>query len=93
MKWNHNGITYRRGCYESLIAQYDGKGPWYANGPLMTQQSMKSCFKRLGDELNAQGVEVKPLYDDDDNATEIEIRVFTRLSDGLYRFHDEYLEG
>lgn len=44
MKWNHNGITYRRGCYETLIAQYDGKGVWFVNRGLMTQQTMKSTI-------------------------------------------------
>lgn len=88
MKWNHNGITYRRGCYEVLAAQYDGKGPWYVNDHQMTQQSMKSCFKKLGEYLNAQSVEVKPLYGEDDNATETEICVFMRYYDGRYRFRN-----
>ncbi len=93
MKWNHNGIAYRRGCYEALIAQYDGKGPWYSTGDsIMTQQTMKSYFKLLGKHLNAKSVEVKPLYDEDDNATVSEIRVFTRYYSGAYRFHDETLK-
>ena len=92
MKWKHNGIMYRRGCYEILIAQYDGQGPWYANDPQMTQQSMRSCFKMLGEHLNAQSVEVKPLYDEDDNPTETKICVFMRYYSGEYRFREEAVE-
>lgn len=89
MKWNHNGIMYRRGCYECLIAQYDGKGPWYANDCLMTQQTMKSSFKRLGEHLGAQSIEVKPLYDEDDKPTEKTVCAFMRMYDGTYRFRED----
>ena len=88
MKWNNNGIKYPRGCYECLIAQYDGKGPWFCNIPMMTQQSMKCCFKALGEHLGAEHVEVKPLYDESDNPTEKETRDFMRKYDGSYIFRD-----
>ena len=88
MKWNHSGITYRRGCYEVLVARYDGKGPWYANDCTMTQQSMRACFKRLGEHLNAQSVEVKRLYDEDDKPTEPMICAFIKFSDDTYRFRE-----
>lgn len=55
----------------------------------MTQQTMKSYFRLLGEHLNAKSAEVKPLYDEDDNATVPEIRVFTRYYSGEYRFSDE----
>lgn len=89
MKWNHNGITYRRGCYECLIAQYDGEGPWYAGEAIQTQQSMKSGFKRLGEYLGAKSVEVKPLYDKNDNPTETKICAFMSLYNGGYRFRED----
>lgn len=89
MKWNHNGIAYRRGYYECLIAQYDGKGPWYYSSGIQTQQSMKSGFKRLGEHLGAQSVEVKPLYDEDDNPTEKTVCAFMRMYDGSYRFYED----
>lgn len=92
MKWNHNGITYRRGCYECLIAQYDGKGPWYYSMGIQTQQSMKTGFRQLGDHLGAQSVEVKPLYDEEDNLTEKRICSFTKMYNGAYHFCDYSLD-
>lgn len=89
MKWNHNGTMYRRGCYKCLIAQYDGKGPWYANDTMMTQQTMKSSFKMLGEYLGAKSIEVKPLYDEDDNPTETKVCAFMRMYDGSYRFRED----
>lgn len=86
MKWNNNGIAYRRGCHEALIAQYDGKGPWYCNIPMMTQQCMKGCFKELGEYLGAESVEVKHLFDEDDAPTENETMDFMRKYDGTYIF-------
>lgn len=48
MKWNNNGITYRRGYYGVLIAQYDGKGAWYCNATMMTQQStIQEVWERM----------------------------------------------
>lgn len=88
MKWNHNGIIYCRGCYEVLIAQFDGKGPWYCNIPMMTQQSMRTCFKALGEYLGAESVEVKHLWSEDDTPSETKTRDFMRRYDGTYIFKD-----
>lgn len=88
MKWNHNGITYPRGCYETLVAQFDGKGPWYCNIPMMTQQSMKSCFKALGEYLGAESVEVKPLWNEDDSPAVQKTRDFIKRYNGTYDFFD-----
>lgn len=89
MKWNHNGVSYQRGCYEALIAQYDGAGYWYINEAVQTQQSMKSNFKLLGEHFGAQRVEVKPLFDENDNMTEKTLRVFMRKYDGGYIFRED----
>lgn len=86
MRWNNNGVSYRRGCYEVLIAQFDGVGHWYCNIPMMTQQSMKRCFKDLGEHLGAKSVEVKYLYDENENATVTETMDFMKLYDGSYKF-------
>lgn len=86
MKWNNNGIAYRRGCYEPLIAQFDGKGHWYCNTALMTQQTMKSFFKELGEHLGAERIEVKPLWDENDNPTVTETMDFMKKYDGSYTF-------
>lgn len=91
MKWNNNGIAYRRGCHEVLVAQYDGKGPWYCNIPMMTQQTMKSCFKALGEWLGAERVEVKPLYDENGNPTERVTKDFMKRYDGSYIFRDGWV--
>lgn len=69
-----------------LIAQYDGQGPWYCNMPIMTQQCMKSHFKDLGEYLGAASVEIKHLYDEDDNATVSETMDFMTRYDGSYIF-------
>lgn len=88
MKWNHNGITYRRGCYEALIAQFDEKGPWYCSIPMATQRTMRSCFKELGEYLGAESVEVKHLWEEDGTPTEKETRDFMQRYDGTYIFKD-----
>lgn len=86
MKWNNNGITFRRGCHDILIAQYDGKGDWFCNVPMMAQQTAKSCFRELGKYLGAKTVEVKYLFDENDNATVPETTDFLRFYDGSYKF-------
>lgn len=76
MRWNTSGIKFRRGCYEPLIARFDGKGTWYSPRAMMIQQAMRSSFRKLGEHLEAKQCEVKPLYDDDDNLTETDITDF-----------------
>lgn len=73
MKWKTNGIQFRRGCHECLIAQFNGCGCWWGLGAMATQQTMKSEFKRLGDYLGATLCEVKELYDENDNETEQDV--------------------
>ena len=89
MKWKHNGITYPRGSYEALIARYNSDGAWFVARGLMTQQTMRSSFKALGEALNAHSIEVKRLYDDNDNETETEVIVFMKRYDGRYTFYLE----
>lgn len=60
MRWNTSGIKFRRGCYEPLIARFDGKGTWYSPRAMMTQQAMRSSFRKLGEHLEAKQCEVKP---------------------------------
>ena len=86
MIWNDNGISYQWGFRDVLIARFDSVGRWYCNIPIMTQQSMKACFKELGEFLGAQSVEVKYLYDENDNATVSETIDFMKLYDGSYKF-------
>lgn len=79
MKWNKNGIQFRRGCYETLIAQFDGCGNWWTFGGMATQQTMRSMFKRLGEYFGASHCEVKALFDDNDLETEESV-VYFRFS-------------
>lgn len=82
MKWKTNGVEFRRGCHECLIAQFDGTGPWWELGAIGTQQTMKSEFKRLGEYFGANQCEVKPEYDDNDDQTESDIVSF------LFNYHN-----
>ena len=88
MKWITNGIEFRRGCHECLIARYDGAGCWWALGAIATQQTMKAEFKRLGEYLGASRCEVKKLYDEDDDQTEWDVASF-RFTNGGLRVEDE----
>ena len=86
MKWNNNGVTYERGCRDVLIARYDNGQQWYINRERMTQASQKVCFKRLGEDMNARSIEVKPLFDAFGNHTETEMCAFQKMYDGQYWF-------
>lgn len=90
MKWITNGIEFRRGCDESLIARYDGAGCWWELGALTTQQTMKAEFRRLGKYLGASRCEVKKRYDEDYNQMEFDI-VYFRFTNGCFRVGFERL--
>lgn len=87
MKWNNNGIQYKRGCYECLIAKYDESPIWFTPRAQQTQQSQKSNFKRLGELLEASKVEVMPMYGDDDEWTQETIVVFDFMYSGECKFY------
>lgn len=91
MKWINNGIQYKRGCYECLIAQFNHCGCWFTLRAMATQQTQKSDFKRLAEYLEDEITvcEVKKLYDDNDNFTvdESEIIVFDFHYDGSCHFY------
>ena len=87
MKWNHNGITYRHGCYECLIARYDDTETWFTPRAQQTQQSAKSNFKRLGELFEAKKCEVQLMYNDSDEWTHDNIIVFDFMYSGECRFY------
>jgi len=90
MKWKTNGIQFRRGCHECLIAQFDRTGVWWSLGAIATQQTMKSEFKRLGEYLGATQCEVKELYGDDNNEVEQNVVSFRfHYDESLYVADDE----
>lgn len=93
MKWNNNGIQYKRGCYECLIARYDESSVWFTPRAQQTQQSQKSNFKRLGELLEASKCEVMPMYDDNDEWTQNSIVVFDFHYSGECKFYSLLEDG
>lgn len=76
MKWITNGVKFKRGDYFCLIAKYDTRPEWFAVRAMATQQSQKVNFKALGEFLNANVIEVKEAYDDNENPTEKNVILF-----------------
>lgn len=93
MKWMTNGVMFRRGCYECLIARFDDTPAWYTTRAMQTQQSQKSNFKRLGELLGAAKCEVKLMYNEDDTWTEENILVFDFRSSGECKFYTLHEDG
>lgn len=87
MKWINNGVTYKRGNYECLIAKFDDAPVWFTPRATQTQQTQKSNFKRLGELLDANKCEVKPMYNDSDEWTEENIVVFDFMYSGECKFY------
>lgn len=87
MKWINNGVAYKRGCYESLIAKFDDTPVWFTTNAIQTQQSMKFNFKRLGELFEANKCEVKPMYNESDEWTEENIVVFDFMYSGECKFY------
>ena len=87
MKWINNGIKYERGNHEFLIAKYDDTEVWFTvRANIITQQSQKSLFKRLGEYLGANKCEVLPMYNDEGEWVKGDIVVFDFMSSGECRF-------
>ena len=87
MKWIHNGVKYERGNHEFLIAKYDDVDVWFTvRANIITQQSQKSNFKRLGEYLEANKIEVLPMYNEKDEWTKENIVVFDFHSSGECMF-------
>lgn len=86
MKWIKNGIEFKRGDYFCLIARYDTRPEWFvvreAVIGLATQQTQRGYFKALGEYLNANTVEVKGAYDDDERPVEKNVIAVERTYGG-----------
>ena len=94
MKWIHNGIQYKRGCHEFLIAKYDDVDVWFVTrANIATQQTQRAMFKELGEYMGAEKCEVLPMYDDKDEWTKENIVVFDRNSEGKYLFWELFEDG
>ena len=94
MKWNNNGIKYERGNYECLIAQYNKTGHWVCVRAMATQQTQKHNFKALGEVISAKEIEVKKLYNDNDELTETNVIYFDNMAayGGGFKFWTYNLE-
>lgn len=67
-----------------LIAKFDNSRKWLENGAICTVQDFRSDVRRLAQVYGAKEVELKPLFDEDDNATEKreDVVSFLKLSAG-----------
>lgn len=87
MKWIHNGVKYERGNHEFLIAKYDDAEVWFTvRADIITQQSQKALFKKLGEYMGANKVEILPMYNDTGEWTKEHIVVFDFRSSGECMF-------
>ena len=86
MKWITNGVSFRRGNWETLIAKFDNSKMWLAVGACCTADTFKASIRRLAQSYGASTVEVKPLWDENDRPTEPRENVvsFKLLSEGYW---------
>lgn len=87
LKWKiAEGIQFSWGNYMRLIAKFDNSRKWLENGANCTVQDFRSDVRRLAQVYGAKEVELKPLFDEDDNATEKRENVvqFLKLSSGYF---------
>lgn len=94
MKWINNGIEYKRGNHEFLIAKYDDVDVWFVTrANIITQQAQKSGFRKLGEYLKAEKVEVMKMYDNNDEWTQENIVVYDVDYEGNYKFYNLNEDG
>ena len=94
MKWINNGIEYKRGNHEFLIAKFDDYDVWFVTrANIITQQSQKKGFKELGEYLEAEKIEVMKMYDDNDEWAKNNIVVYDRNCEGEYSFYNLNEDG
>ena len=87
LKWKiAERIQFSRGNYMRLIAKFDNSHKWLENGAICTVQDFRSDVRRLARAYGAKEVELKPLFDEDDKATEKRENVvqFLQLSPGYF---------
>lgn len=88
IKWITNGVSFRRGNYEPLIARFDNTRCWLSYNACTTASGFRAVIRKLADEYGAKMVEIKYLYDEDDNVTEDDIKGFLDLP-GRFVFRNE----
>lgn len=93
MKWIKNGIEFKRGNYEVLIAKFDDTPVWFTLRAMATQQSQKGRFKQLGEMFEASRCEVKLMYNDADEWTEENIVVVDFMYSGECKFYNLNEDG
>lgn len=87
LRWKISGeVKFSRGNYMRLIAKFDNSRKWIENGAICTVQDFRSDVRKLAQVYGAKEVELKPLFDEDDKATEKRENVvqFLQLSSGYF---------
>ena len=67
IKWITNGVSFRRGNYETLIAKFDNSKTWLGLGAYCTTQTFKEEIRHLAQDFGAKVIELKPGFYKDDN--------------------------
>ena len=85
-KWITNGVSFNRGNYEDLIAKFDNSRKWLKVGAYCTTSSFKSSIRNLAEVFGASVIEIKPLWDENEQPTEDRTNVvnYRKLSDGYW---------
>lgn len=69
IKWTANGISFRRGNYQDLIARLDNCSKWVAVGAICSTQTFKADIRAFAQKYDASEIEIRPYYDDDGKPT------------------------
>ena len=85
IKWTADGISFRRGNYETLVARLDNCNKWVLVGAICSTSAFKSDIRRFAQTFGSTEVEIKPLYKDDKlTVSPSECVAFRSYGDGRY---------
>lgn len=70
LKWTLNDVSFHRSNYRPLIAHFDNSKRWLAYAACTTTSGFRSIIRQLANEYGAKTVELKYMYDEEDNQTE-----------------------
>ena len=86
IKWIAPGISFSRGNYTELIAKFDNSRKWLKLGAYTTTSGFKSSIRNLAQAYGASVVEIKSLWDKNEEPTEDRMNVvnYKLLSDGYW---------
>lgn len=87
IKWNTNGISFRRGNYEDLVARLNNCSKFVTVGGVCSADTFKSDIRRFAQTFGATEVEIMPLWDKDTDELTVpmqDVVAFRTLSPGRY---------